>query len=112
MYLRVVKPMSGKKRPYRTARRTAERAARQLVRDRERLALCAPGGSRERAIEVPTSSVIEGRARSLPCPQCEGDYQIDDHQAPTAELRALEVVCRRCGTSRTLWFRIAPARLN
>jgi hypothetical protein len=104
--------MGSKKRPHRTARRTAERAARQLVRDRERLAAIEPGGAAEQAIEVPSSSVIEVRARSQRCPQCEGDYQIDDHRAPSAELRALDVACRRCGTERTIWFRIAPARLN
>jgi hypothetical protein len=96
----------GKKRPERTARREAARVARKLVHDRERLASLSPGGSAERPIEVPTSSVIEGRARATPCPQCEGTLVVEDHQAPSALLRAVAVRCQRCGVARTLYFRI------
>jgi hypothetical protein len=101
-----------KKRPERTARRKAERDARQLVRDRERLAALEPGGSRERPIEVTSSAVIEPRAQSLPCPQCAGGYRIDDHQAESAALRALAVTCRQCGVSRRLWFCITTSAPN
>jgi predicted Zn finger-like uncharacterized protein len=102
----------GKKRPERTARRKAEREARQLVRDRERLAALVPGGSPERPIEVASSSVIDGRARSQRCPQCDGSYRIDDHQADSATLRMIAVTCQRCGVARRLWFRIAAIRPN
>ena len=102
----------GKKRPERTARRQSERAARQLVRDRERLAALVPGGSPDRPIEVSSSSVIESRARSLRCPQCDGSYRIVDHQAESATLRAVEVSCQTCGVSRRLWFRIAATGPN
>lgn len=96
----------GKKRPDRTARRQAARATRSLVHDKEKLAALSPGGAPERPLDVTTSSVIEGRARSMPCPQCEGPLTIEDHQAPSAILRAVAVRCQRCGVARTIYFRI------
>ncbi len=102
----------GKKRPERTARRERERDARQLVRDREKLARLVAGGSAERPIEVPSSSVIEGRVRAMPCPQCEGELDVKDHRSQGAGLRAVDVKCRTCGTPRTLWFRIVTDEPN
>jgi hypothetical protein len=96
----------GKKRPERTERRVRERAARDLVRDRERLARLEPGGSAERPLVVPSTSVIEVRVRSLRCPQCEGEYRLEDHQAPSAGLRRVDVICRVCQVRRSLWFRL------
>ena len=101
----------GRKRPARTARRAQARAARQLVRDKEQLAGLVAGGAAERPIEVSSSAVIEVRARSLPCPQCEGPYKIDDHRS-TGGLRPVDVTCQRCGVARTLWFRIVSADPN
>jgi len=95
----------------RTARRVAERDARKLVRDRERLAALEPGGAAERPIEVPSAAVIEVRVRATPCIQCEGEYAIDDHQH-AAGLRVVSVTCRQCHVSRRLWFRIAPSGPN
>jgi hypothetical protein len=94
----------GKKRPERTARRAAERAARGLVRDREKLAAMT-AGAMTRPIEVESSSVIEVRARATPCHQCEGEVRVGEHRAE-AGLRAVEVRCTRCHAARTLWFRI------
>jgi hypothetical protein len=94
----------GKKRPERTARRAAERAARGLVRDREKLA-AASAGAMARPIEVASSSVIEVRAHATPCHQCEGEVRVGEHRAE-AGLRAVEVRCTRCHAARTLWFRI------
>jgi predicted Zn finger-like uncharacterized protein len=102
----------GKKRPERTERRARERAARQLVRDREKLASLVAGGSEARPIEVTSSAVIETRVRSLPCPQCEGEYRIADHRSTGAAMRAVDVRCGRCGTPRTLWFRIVSDEPN
>lgn len=96
----------GRKRPERTERRAREREARQLVRDRERLAILSPGGASERAIQVESSSVIEGRVRSMPCAQCEGTYRIVADRAEGAGLRAVDARCERCGVPRTLWFRL------
>lgn len=100
-----------KKRPERTARRAAERATRQLVRDREKLAALSPGGSRERPIVVPSSSVIEVRARAMPCPQCEGELRVGEHRAEAGQ-RAVDVTCTRCHAARTLWFRLGSDEPN
>ena len=88
------------------------RAARELVRDREKLASLVPGGSAERPIEIGTSAVIEGRVRALPCAQCEGSYRVTEHRSAGAGLRALDVRCERCGVARTLWFRIVSDEPN
>jgi hypothetical protein len=102
----------GRKRPERTARRRGERKARELVRDRERLAALEAGGSAANPIEVSSSAVIEVRARSLRCPQCDGTLRIDDHRAPSATLREIAVTCQRCGVPRRLWFEIVPSGPN
>jgi hypothetical protein len=97
--------MSGK-RP-RTARRVAERDARKLVRDKERLLLLEPGGSQERPIEVTSTAVIEVRVEQLPCVQCnEPQYRVREHVSVAAGLRRLDIICRNCGAPRSLWFRI------
>ena len=93
------------KRP-RVSRREAERAARKLVQDREKLAAMSPGGARERPIEVTSSAVIEVRTLGMPCPQCAGQFQIRAHEAPGSGLRRVDVTCRQCSARRSLWFRI------
>jgi len=85
---------------------------RQLVRDRERLAGLSPGGSDAHPIEVASSAVVEGRARTMSCPQCCGAYRLREHRAPRSGLRAVDVVCRLCGTGRTLWFRLGSDEPN
>jgi hypothetical protein len=90
----------------RAERRRGERAARQLVRDRERLAALVPGGSAEHPIHVTSAAVIEVRAAALPCVQCEGSYRIVEHAAAAPGLRRVTVTCRTCGVTRALWFRI------
>lgn len=106
----------GKKRPERTARRIDERAARQRVRDREKLALLSPGGSRERPIAVPSPSVIEIRAHAMPCPQCGGEYKIGEDRVVAADngdrLRAVWVACVQCGVKRELWFKLVVDEPN
>jgi hypothetical protein len=99
----------GKKRPERTERRSRERAARHLVRDRERLAALSPGGSEARPLEVASSSVIESRVGAMHCPQCEGSYTLDDHQPSAPGLRVVSVTCRLCHVSRRLWFRLGSS---
>jgi len=90
----------------RIARREQERAARRLVRDRERLASLSPGGSDEHPIPVASASVVEGRARAMTCPQCDGEYKIREHASARPGLRRVEVACQQCGVRRTLWFRL------
>ena len=87
------------------------RVMRQLVRDRERLAALSAGSS-TRPIPVDSAAVVEIRAGSLGCPQCEGSYRVHDHRAPASGIRAVEVRCRQCGVSRTLWFRLVDSAPN
>lgn len=101
-----------KKRPERTARRARERAARDLVRDREKLALLSPGGSRERPIEIDSASVVEPRVGSLACPQCAGRYRVLDHRSVASGIREVDVRCTTCSTPRTLWFRLVSSEPN
>ncbi len=103
--------MSGK-RP-RIQRRVEERAARKLVRDKERLFELSVGGSQERPIEVPSTSVIELRVEDMmPCIQCTGQYRIRAHEAPASGVRRVDVTCRHCGAPRSLWFRIVSDEPN
>jgi hypothetical protein len=99
----------------RRQRREQERALRKEVRLREGRAAQLPGGSAERPIDVPSASVVEGKARATPCIQCEGDLELrGDRAVSTARgvLRELALACRRCHTPRTLWFRIVPPAAN
>jgi hypothetical protein len=96
-----------KKPRARTERRQRERAARQLVRDQQRLAALEPGGAPDRPIPVPSSSVIPVRARAQPCPLCGGSLRLDDETAESATLRATHMSCMRCGVARRLWFVIS-----
>ena len=90
----------------RTSRRAEERAARRLVRDREKLAAMTRGGSAEHPIGVPSAAVVETRVRNSTCPQCEGEYRIIEHTSPASGLRRVDVRCQRCGTPRSWWFRL------
>jgi hypothetical protein len=101
-----------RKRPERTERRERERAARRLVRDRERLAGLLPGSSAERPIEVDSPSVIELRALAQRCPQCDGEYALDEHASAAPGLRVVSVTCRGCKVSRQLWFRLSSSAPN
>jgi hypothetical protein len=99
-----------KRRPRaRVERRERERSLGKLARDRERLALLERGGAADRPIEVDSSSVISGRARSRPCPLCGGTLRLDEETAERVggvSLRAAHLECARCGVKRRLWFRI------
>ncbi len=97
------------KRPERTARRERDRAARRLVKDRERLAALSPGGAAAHPINVDSAAVIDARVGSLRCPQCDGSYTIDDHQAPRSGERRVAVRCRTCHVARAVWFRIGSS---
>ena len=90
----------------RFAFRRRDRVTRQLIRDRERLALLETGGARDRPFHVASASVIEVRVRNLQCPQCQGDYKLTDHRAPGQGLRQCTVICNLCGISRDLWFKV------
>jgi hypothetical protein len=107
--------VAGKPKRARSERRAQERALRKDVREREKLAAAAPGGAPERPLVVSSASVIEGRARSLPCPQCGGTLDLESHGAAVAAgalLRPVTVVCRLCHTRRRIWFRIEVPLAN
>ena len=90
----------------RVSRRAEERAARRLVRDREKLAAMSRGGSAEHPIPVTSAAVVETRVNNSTCPQCEGEYRIVEHTSPASGLRRVDVRCMRYGTPRALWFRL------
>ena len=96
----------------RTEQRERARAARRLVRDREKLAALSAGGSEDRPIHVTSAAVVEVRVRHLTCPQCGGEYRIKEHRSPSSGIRSVDVTCQICGVSRTLWFRIISADAN
>jgi len=96
----------------RTARREQERAARRLVRDREKLATLLPGGSEEHPIEVTSAAVVEVKIRGATCPQCEGTYRIREHVSVRSGIRRVDVTCQLCGTPRPVWFRLGSDEPN
>jgi hypothetical protein len=86
---------------------------RDLAANREWLARLSAGGSREHPIRVSSASVVEVRTAALHCPICAiGDYRIDEHVAPGAGLRRVDVHCRHCSTPRSLWFRLIEHEPN
>lgn len=94
----------------RTVRRAEDRAQEKLARDLEKLAVHAPGGAPERAIEIASPSEVEIRARATPCPICRAELRVDEHTAETiggARLRVAKVTCTFCGAGRALYFRLA-----
>jgi hypothetical protein len=78
----------------------------------ERLTALSPGGSARWAIAVASASVIEGRAASMPCPRCGGEYRIHEHTRPFPGVRRVDVSCRHCSTPRALWFKIVSREPN
>jgi hypothetical protein len=98
----------------RSQRRSQERALRKDVRAREKLAALGPGGGPDRAYAIPSASLVEPTARSIPCIQCGGTLDLTGHAAaPDAPLlRIARLVCRLCHTPREIWFRIEAAGPN
>ncbi len=105
--------MSKKNKPRRPAleRRKREKAARKLALDKNRLAALEPGGCADRPLTVESAAIVEQRARSPGCHQCEGPLVVEDHSVVNHEaqlLRAVDLQCRRCHTRRRLWIRVQP----
>jgi len=92
--------------------RRRDRVTRQLIRDRERLAVLEVGGAPDRPFHIVAPSVVEVRCRNLNCPQCAGHYKLVDHRAPKAGLRQATVICQLCGISRDLWFKLVSVEAN
>jgi hypothetical protein len=99
----------------RTERRAAERAVTKLADARERLATAEPGGGPARPLRVDSASQIEPHALAIECLRCGGTNRLLEHAAVAHDgevLRVARMRCSRCGSSRTLWFRIAPTLPN
>jgi hypothetical protein len=95
----------------RGARRTRERARRELVRDLERLATLAPGGTPERPLEVASPAQVEPAAAAMPCPLCQGPLHLEEHAAEThagRRVRVARVRCATCGVRRAVYFALPP----
>ena len=103
--------MSRPPRP-RRQQREQQRALRKTVRQLERLAAELPGGSPEQPIDVASASVVETKARAIPCVQCQAiELELRADRAtstPRGVLRELAMVCRQCHAPRAVWFRVAP----
>jgi len=95
----------------RRQQREEQRTLRKSVRQLERLAAELPGGSPQRPIDVAAASVVETRARSIQCVQCDAiEMELrGDRATSTARgiLRELAMVCRQCHAARAIWFRVA-----
>jgi hypothetical protein len=99
----------------RSVRRAAERAADKLVRQRQRLFELEPGGSPERPVDIDSPSVVELKAEAFPCPRCATPFRVEAHRAPSSpgmRLREAAVICPRCGSRRSIWFRLTGPSLN
>jgi transposase-like protein len=108
-------PKRPPKRGERSMRREQDRALAKLQKDRERLFLLEPGGGPERPIEAHSAAVIETQATSVPCPRCGGSQEVIEHAALIhggVRLREAKLRCRKCGSRRSLWFRIVGPSLN
>ena len=71
------------------------------------------GIARELPIKVRSAAVVEVRTAALTCPSCAvGTYRIEDHVSVAAGVRRVDVVCRQCSTTRSLWFRLEPDEPN
>jgi hypothetical protein len=95
----------------RAERRVHARAAEKATRDRERLARIEEGGTPERPIELESASQIEPHALAAACLRCDGPNRLEEHAAETVNgqrLRVVRMTCARCGSKRTMWFRLAP----
>src|SRR5271165_2586086 len=107
--------MGARKLSARAARREQARALEKLATQREKLARLEAGGAPDHPVMVESASQIEVHARSLQCLRCDGSYRVDEHVAETIDgerLRVTSLVCIACGARRSVYFRIAPPRMN
>jgi hypothetical protein len=101
--------MAKKPKRARTVRREADRRSAAFTRDAERLFTLEPGGAPERPIAVDSASIVESRSTATVCPRCGATHRVDEHVAVSiggVRLREAKLVCRNCGSRRSLWFRL------
>ncbi|MGH7438031.1 MAG: hypothetical protein ACRENE_20305 [Polyangiaceae bacterium] len=108
--------MTRKRATARTVRRTQERAAVKLARDRERLAALEAGGTPSRPVEVQSAAQVEPHALAAACLRCGASNRLAEHAAVADDegqlLRVARLRCAQCGAGRAIWFRITPRTLN
>jgi hypothetical protein len=103
-----------KSRP-RTERRAAERDARKLTRDLERLAALERGGAPEHPLDVTSASQVDVYARDAKCAVCGNATRLEEHTAETIDgvrLRVAHVRCQQCGRKRAIYFKLLSAMPN
>jgi len=96
------------------ARRRRAKLEGELER-RTESALDAPGATPERAVVLPSASVVEVRAASESCPVCGERSFVERHVVETFGGRALRVVwlkCKRCGHRRPFYAQIDAPVVN
>jgi hypothetical protein len=100
----------------RRQQREQQRVLRKTVRQLERLAGELPGGAPERPIDVASASMVDTKARVLPCIQCAAtEMELRDDRATSTSrgvLRETTMICRRCHATRVAWFRVAGDTAN
>jgi hypothetical protein len=107
--------MGARKLSPRAARRAQTRALEKLANQRQKLAGLETGGAPDHPLDVESASQVEVHARSLRCVRCDGSCRVDEHLAETIDgerLRVARLVCLACGARRSVYFRIAPPRVN
>ncbi len=107
--------MSERKPRPRVGRRAAERDAKKLADNLERLALLEPGGSPDSPIELASASQVDVHARDARCVVCGGLVRLEDHTAETlrdVRLRVAHVQCQVCGRKRKIFFKLVSTTLN
>ena len=100
------------KKRARVERRAVERGLRKDVRGREKLGKATVGGAPDRPIVVSSSSVLDGRARSVPCWQCGGQLESKGDSVVGDGIRKVSLTCRLCHAPRELFFRIETTLAN
>jgi hypothetical protein len=104
-----------KKKRARTERRALERRLEKLAEARRKLIALEPGGTPERPIDVSSAAIVEPRAESFACPDCEGPMRTQEHVAlgsAVARVRAVMLRCRSCSASLRVYFRIVTPLLQ
>jgi len=107
--------MGGRARSKCSSERAAAIAARKLVRDRERLARLAEGGSPERPIVVVSPAEVEVAAAATPCPLCGASLRVLDHEAIVVDgerLRVARTICLSCRAERSTFFALRPIAVH
>jgi hypothetical protein len=93
----------------RKARRAGARALAKTQEKLRKASASLPGGSTEHPLLVNSASVIEVRAADTRCFVCDSPRKIREHRALTEgerRLRAVTLLCTRCGDVQTLYFEI------